>query len=59
MAILILLGPIKFKYTRLPVDFLGRMQCWWLFGFGKDYNVPKERFVKLFFFIRITLVLLQ
>jgi hypothetical protein len=21
----------------LPVDFLGRMQSWWLFGFGKDY----------------------
>jgi hypothetical protein len=21
----------------LPVDFLGRMQCWWLFGFGKEY----------------------
>jgi hypothetical protein len=20
----------------LPVDFLGRMQCWWLFGFGKE-----------------------
>jgi hypothetical protein len=25
-------------YTTLPVDFLGRMQCWWLFGFGKDYT---------------------
>jgi hypothetical protein len=22
----------------LPVDFLGRMQWWWLFGFGKDYT---------------------
>jgi REP element-mobilizing transposase RayT len=24
----------------LPVDFLGETQCWWLFGFGKDYSHP-------------------
>jgi hypothetical protein len=35
--------PIKFKCTTLPVDFLGRMQFWWLFGFGKDYTMTGNK----------------
>jgi hypothetical protein len=27
--------PIKSKYTTFPVDFLGRMECWWYLVLAK------------------------
>jgi hypothetical protein len=43
---------MKFKYTMLPVDFLRRMQCLWLFGFGHDYipsiiKLEKPRYTEI------------
>jgi hypothetical protein len=33
-----MLDQSNLSVQRCRLIFLGRMQCWWLFGFGKDYT---------------------